>query len=165
MLTAVDFDAALAPLRDGAHREASGADKRPAIQTGMGAVVQIRSDGDVVEARRAMREMSTATMLSSTQAAMVATAISEVARNMLAYAGSGEIEVAALHRGARHGVLVRARDEGPGIADVGLALRSGYSTSERLGLGLPGARRLMDEFEIESALGAGTTVTMRKWAT
>lgn len=82
----------------------------------------------------------------------------------MAYAKRGEITLSPIHQGSnRRGILVIARDEGPGIPDIGLAMQDGYSTSGGLGLGLPGARRLMDEFEIASKLGSGTTVIMKKW--
>ena len=98
-----------------------------------------------------------------TDLALIATAISELARNILTYAGEGEIEVALEEAGARRGLLIVARDQGPGIADVALALQDGYSTSRSLGIGLPGVRRLMDEFEVTSELGSGTQVRATKW--
>jgi serine/threonine-protein kinase RsbT len=94
---------------------------------------------------------------------MIATAISELARNILKYASEGEILVEMVLRGSRSGVVVVARDEGPGIRDVGLAMQDGFSTTASLGLGLPGTRRLMDEFEIVSTPGSGTVVTAIKW--
>jgi serine/threonine-protein kinase RsbT len=94
---------------------------------------------------------------------MIATAVSEVARNILEYAKRGEVVVAVIQRGDRRGLEVLARDQGPGIADVSQAMQDGFSTSRGLGLGLPGSRRLMDDFELESRVGQGTTVTMRKW--
>jgi serine/threonine-protein kinase RsbT len=95
---------------------------------------------------------------------VIATAISEVARNIISYAVSGEVEVAEAGDGHRRGIEVVARDRGPGIADVEHAMQDGYSTGGGLGLGLPGCRRLVDEFSIESSTGGtGTTVTMRKW--
>lgn len=127
-------------------------------------VVTIRMDGDIVDARRAMRELAAPLGFSSAELAMMATAVSELARNILVYAETGEIEISPLEQAHRRGIQVEARDEGPGIADVQLALSDGYSTANSLGLGLPGARRLMDEFEIESQLGVGTVVTLRKWS-
>ena len=94
---------------------------------------------------------------------MIATAVSEIARNIVTYATQGEVTLSEVSAGSRRGVQVLARDEGPGIADIELAMRDGYSTGKSLGLGLPGARRLMDEFEIVSVVGKGTTITMRKW--
>jgi rsbT antagonist protein RsbS len=89
--------------------------------------------------------------------------VSEVARNILEYAKRGEVVVSVVQRGDRRGLEVLARDRGPGIADVSRAMQDGFSTSRGLGLGLPGSRRLMDDFELESKVGLGTTVTMRKW--
>ena len=107
--------------------------------------------------------MASALSFSPSDLTVIAAAISEVARNILSYASRGEVFIQVLQDGKRTGVMVRAQDEGPGIADVGLALLDGYSTSGSLGLGLPGARRLMDEFEIQTEPGKGTVVTMRKW--
>jgi serine/threonine-protein kinase RsbT len=94
---------------------------------------------------------------------MLATAISEVARNITSYAGSGAIRVAVSERDGRRALVVRAEDEGPGIADIERALEDGYSTGRGLGLGLPGARRLMDRLIVESTPGQGTVVEMWKW--
>ena len=126
--------------------------------------VRIETEGDIVVARRKGRELALQVGLSGSDPTLVATAISELARNIVAYAQRGEIVLAAVQGNGRHGLLVIARDDGPGIADVELAMRDGYSTGKSLGLGLPGAKRLMDEFAIESAPGTGTTVTMKKWA-
>ena len=124
--------------------------------------IPIHADGDIVAARQAAREMAARVGFSRTELTVVATAVSEVARNIVRFAESGEIVVELLgepHRGVR----VVARDSGPGIADVERALTDGYSTYNGLGLGLPGARRLMDEFAVISQTGRGTTVTMTKW--
>ena len=99
----------------------------------------------------------------ATDATLIATAISELARNILLYAKSGEIAIAPLERGESRGLTVVARDRGPGIVDTTRAMEDGYSTSGRLGLGLPGVRRLMDEFDLRSHAGEGTTVTVKKW--
>ncbi len=99
----------------------------------------------------------------SSDLAMIATAISELARNILRYARCGEIICRVIEKGGRRGLIVEARDSGPGIADVEMALKDGYSTSGGLGLGLPGARRLMDEFEVTSQSGRGTHVLATKW--
>jgi serine/threonine-protein kinase RsbT len=93
----------------------------------------------------------------------IATAISEVARNIIEYAGTGQMALTVLDDRGAQGMQIVARDNGPGIADVELALRDGYSSAGSLGLGLPGARRLMDELEVSAPLGRGTTITMRKW--
>ena len=125
--------------------------------------ITIRSDDDVVAARREARELAASLGFEPTDLTLLATAISEVARNITAYAGEGEIVVSVRNNGGRLGIRVVARDAGPGIDDVDLALRDGYSTGEGLGLGLPGARRLVDEFAIDTEPGRGTVVTMVKW--
>lgn len=126
--------------------------------------VPIRSDADVVAARQEGSALAARLGFSTSNLALIATAISEVARNMANYARQGEIILDIVEKDNRRGIIVVARDEGPGIADVALAMRDGYSTSGGLGLGLPGARRVMDEFEIVSEVGKGTVVTMKKWA-
>jgi serine/threonine-protein kinase RsbT len=125
--------------------------------------VPIASDQDVVVARHKGRSLATELGFSASDSTLLATAISELARNIVSYAGRGEIVLRATHNSDRPGVMVVARDNGPGIASVEQALRDGYSTSGSLGLGLPGVRRLVDEFEIVSEVGQGTTVTVRKW--
>ena len=109
------------------------------------------------------RELATELGFSRTDGTLVATAISEVARNIVSHAGEGEIELSPVFEPRRYGLVVVARDSGPGIRDVESAMRDGYSTRGSLGLGLPGARRLMDEFAIDSEPGRGTVVTMKKW--
>ena len=126
--------------------------------------VPIQHDGDIVTARQKGRELAAASGLSMTDQTLIATAISEVARNIVVYAGRGEVVLVPLRERGRRGVMVVARDEGPGIANPDLAMRDGYSTGNTLGMGLPGARRLMDEFELSTAVGKGTIVTMKKWA-
>lgn len=126
-------------------------------------LVTIGSDTDIVTARQQGRALASLLGFSSTEATLVATAISELARNIVLYAAQGEIAVKVVHDGDKRGLVVVARDEGPGIADVRRATMGGYSTSGGLGLGLSGVRRLMDDFEIISELGKGTTVTARKW--
>jgi serine/threonine-protein kinase RsbT len=125
--------------------------------------VPIESDADVVSARQRGRELAAELGFSGSDLTVIATAISEVARNIIAYAHSGELALHLVNGAGRRGIVVVARDEGPGIPDVEQALQDGYSTGDSLGLGLPGARRLMDEFEIVSEVGRGTTVTMTKW--
>jgi anti-sigma regulatory factor (Ser/Thr protein kinase) len=100
---------------------------------------------------------------SATDLTLIATAISEIARNIVKFADHGEIVITAVSESGRRGVTVVGRDVGPGIPDPALALQDGYSTYHGLGLGLPGARRLMDHLEIVSVPGEGTTVTMEKW--
>ena len=123
----------------------------------------VGADVDIVTARQKGRELAAQCGLSSTDLAVVATAISELARNIVRYAVRGEIILRAVENGTKRGIEVVATDDGPGISDVPLALQDGYSTSGGLGLGLPGVRRLMDEFDIVSRFGKGTTVTVRKW--
>jgi serine/threonine-protein kinase RsbT len=125
--------------------------------------VEVSSDADVVAAREKGRELSAQLGFSSIDLTLIVTAISEVARNILLYADKGEI-ILGLQDDGQRGIVVTARDEGPGIPDVELAMRDSYSTGNGLGLGLPGARRLMDEFAIESEISKGTTIVMKKWA-
>ncbi|MBI4263458.1 MAG: anti-sigma regulatory factor [Acidobacteria bacterium] len=125
-------------------------------------LVPIRDETDIVTARQRGRELAAAHGFSKTEQTLIATAISEVARNILAYARRGEIVLATSEHQSRPCIVVVARDEGPGIQDVDVAMREGYSTSNGLGMGLPGAKRLMDAFDVVSAVGKGTTVTMRK---
>jgi serine/threonine-protein kinase RsbT len=125
--------------------------------------VEIAGDVDVIQARRAGRALASTLGFSSSDLVVVPTAISELARNILRYAGRGEITIEAVQGGWRSGIRVVATDSGPGIADVALALQDGYSSSGSLGLGLPGVRRLVDEFAIHSTLGEGTVVQMVKW--
>jgi serine/threonine-protein kinase RsbT len=125
--------------------------------------VAITRDADIVTARQKGRDLAAAAGFAGSDLTIIATAISELARNIVLYAQTGEIVLDVIEGSGRRGILVVARDEGPGIADIEQAMRDGFSTGNSLGLGLPGARRLMDEFEIVSELGKGTTVTMRKW--
>jgi serine/threonine-protein kinase RsbT len=125
--------------------------------------VPISSDADIVIARQQGRALAERIGFTGSNLAVVATAISEVARNIVEYAKRGEIVLKAVNLGGRQGLTVMARDQGPGIPDIALAMQDGYSTAKGLGLGLPGARRLMDEFEIISKVGRGTTVTLKKW--
>ena len=118
-----------------------------------------------MSARQTGRRMAAELGFTASQLTMIATAISELARNVMTYAGSGEVRLQLRENGAKRGILVVAQDEGPGIEDIEAAMQDGFSTGSSLGLGLPGARRLMDEFEIVSAPGQGTTVTATKWAT
>jgi serine/threonine-protein kinase RsbT len=126
--------------------------------------VPIRHETDIVSARQKGRELAAAGGFSQTEQTLIATAISEVARNIVVYAREGEIILTPLEGRGRRGIMVVARDDGPGIQDLELAMRAGYSTTRSLGLGLPGAKRLMDEFDLASTPGQGTTVTMKKWA-
>jgi serine/threonine-protein kinase RsbT len=126
--------------------------------------IAIESDADIVSARQQARRLAAEVELSSTDQTLLATAISEVARNITAYATSGAVDLGVISQDSgRRGIQVVARDEGPGIEDLERALQDGYTSANGLGLGLPGARRLVDEFEIESAPGRGTTVTLIMW--
>jgi serine/threonine-protein kinase RsbT len=127
-------------------------------------VIPIESDGDVVTARQRARELAGAVALTSTDQTLLATAISEVARNITTYAKRGEVVLSLVRDSdGRRGIRVVARDKGPGIENVELAMRDGFTTGDGLGLGLPGARRLVDDFIIETAPGKGTTVTLVMW--
>jgi serine/threonine-protein kinase RsbT len=126
-------------------------------------VVPVRTEADVVTARESGRAIASEVGFLRSNLVLVTTAISEVARNIVRYAGSGSVEFAPLHDGLRAGILVVARDRGPGIGDIARAMEIGYSTGRGLGLGLPACQTLMDDFEISSSAGEGTTVTMRKW--
>lgn len=125
--------------------------------------ILIAGDADVVTARSRAKDLAVALGFSRTDQTVVAAAVSEIARNIVAYAGRGEVSLSARRVDGRWGLVVVARDEGPGIPDLEQALTDGYSTAGSLGVGLPGARRLMDSLEIESELGRDTTVTMLKW--
>jgi serine/threonine-protein kinase RsbT len=128
-----------------------------------GQAIVIARDTNIVEARAAARDLATRIGFTPTDQVLIATAVSEIARNIVAYAGAGEMVMSVVEDRFRRGLQVVARDRGPGIADLRLAMQDGYSGSGSLGLGLPGSRRLMDEFIVESALGKGTTIIMRKW--
>ena len=125
--------------------------------------IDITSDEDVVPARAQGRALATELGFSKTEGTLIATAISEIARNILVHAGTGQVTLHPAYEARRYGVVVEAQDSGPGIRDVDAALREGYGTGNGLGLGLPGVHRIMDEFEIETAVGHGTTVRMTKW--
>jgi serine/threonine-protein kinase RsbT len=127
--------------------------------------VRINSDQDIVVARQKGRSLAMALGFSSGDATLLATAISELARNIVSYAKTGDIVVKVIHGSSNSGIGIQvvARDSGPGIADVQQALRDGFSTSGSLGLGLPGVMRLVDEFHIASVESQGTTVSIKKW--
>lgn len=126
--------------------------------------VRIRASTDIVTARQEGRTLASLAGFSNSNLAIIATAISEVARNIVEYAKEGEVIITLVTDAHKRGVKIVASDDGPGIADISAAMRDGYSTGHGLGIGLPGARRLMDEFEITSELSKGTTVIMKKWA-
>jgi serine/threonine-protein kinase RsbT len=125
--------------------------------------VHINSDQDIVAARQQGRALAVRVGFSAGDATLIATAISELARNIITYAKKGEIRLSEVNGSPKRGIQVVASDRGPGIADVKQALRDGFSTSGSLGLGLPGVMRLVDEFEIVSEPGCGTTVKVKKW--
>ena len=127
------------------------------------ALVAINSAADIVTARQKGRTMATELGFDGSELTLIATAISEVARNIVMHAKRGEIIISTISQGSRRGMQIVARDEGPGIKDIAKAMQYGYSTNRGLGVGLPGAKWLMDDFEIESKIGKGTTVIMRKW--
>lgn len=126
-------------------------------------VVAINNPDDIVNARKAGHQLALDLGFSLTDVTMIATAISEIARNITSYAGRGAVRVMVAERENREALVVRAEDDGPGIADVERAMEDGYSTGRGLGMGLPGARRLMDRLVVESALGKGTVIEMWKW--
>lgn len=128
-----------------------------------GAPLVIATDSDVVQARQRARVLAGEAGFSVGDQTVIAAAISEIARNILMYARRGTVTLSVERNGDRDGLIVVAQDQGPGIVDIPRALQDGFSTSGGLGLGLPGARRLMDEFDVDSEPGRGTTVTMKKW--
>lgn len=125
--------------------------------------IKVSTDADVVRARQAARELVNGLGFSLTDLTRIATAISEVGRNIITFAGQGKVILTLELSGSRPALVVQAIDEGPGIEDLREAMKDGYATGEGLGLGLPGARRLMDEFAISSEAGRGTQVTMKKF--
>lgn len=125
--------------------------------------VPIDSEVQILTARREARSLAARLGFWSVEQSFIAMAISEAALNILQYAGTGEIILDVIEKNDTKGILVLARDEGPGISDIELAMQEGYSTGGGAGLGLAGAKRLMDEFDIVSEIGKGTTVRMVKW--
>ena len=130
---------------------------------GDGEHLTISAEGDVVAARQAARTLAAKIGFSTTDQTIIATAVSEITRNILEHANRGELVLGRVQKGDEQGISIVAGDQGPGIADISLAMQDGYSTKGELGLGLSGAKRLMDEFDIISEAGKGTTVTMKKW--
>ena len=125
--------------------------------------ILIKDEYDIVNARSAGKQIAAEIGLGLVDQSRIATAVSELARNMVVYATSGVIALHQLDDGVRRGLEIMAVDSGPGIADIEMAMRDGYTTGGGLGVGLPGTKRLMDEFEIDSEVGKGTTITIRKW--
>jgi serine/threonine-protein kinase RsbT len=125
--------------------------------------LDIRTSDDVVRVRQQVRTRAVEAGLSLVDQTKIITAASELARNALDYAGGGMVLIEMAEEGGRRGVRLTFADQGPGIADIGLALKDGYTTGNGLGLGLSGARRLSNEFSIESKVGEGTKVTIARW--
>jgi serine/threonine-protein kinase RsbT len=130
---------------------------------GDGERLEVVSDQDVVRVRQLVRTVAVKVKLSLVDQTKLVTAASELARNTLVYGGGGSVEVFRVDNGRRQGIKIVFADQGPGIADLDLALTDGYTTGGGLGLGLSGARRLVDEFDIDTAVGQGTTITVTKW--
>ena len=125
--------------------------------------VAINSAADIVTARQKGRTLALELGFDGSDLTLIATAISEVARNIVTHAKSGEITLTSANHGNRRGIQIVAHDKGPGIKDITKAMQYGYSTNKGLGVGLPGAKWLMDEFDIDSQVGKGTTVILKKW--
>lgn len=127
------------------------------------ASVAISSAADIVVARQKGRELAASVGFNGCDLTLIATAISEIARNIIDHAANGQVIISPANHGNRRGIQVVARDKGPGIKDVDRAMQYGFSTNRGLGVGLPGAKSLMDEFKVESKVGKGTTIIMKKW--
>ena len=125
--------------------------------------IPIKEENDIVAARRTVREFAVQAGFTATDVTRIVTAASELARNIFKYAGEGVMRWHMIDAGSRSGIELQFIDQGPGIADTNLAMEGGYSTGGGLGLGLPGAKRLADELDVQTAAGKGTTVTLRKW--
>jgi serine/threonine-protein kinase RsbT len=125
--------------------------------------VAISTEGDIVAARRAVRALAVELGFGLTDVTRIVTAASELARNIFKYGGGGVMRWRLVEDGGRPGIELQFIDQGPGIADIDLAMQEGYSTGRGLGLGLPAAKRLVDEMDIRSAIGAGTQITLKKW--
>jgi|SRR5581483_25974 serine/threonine-protein kinase RsbT len=132
--------------------------------TGKDVRVEISSSLDIVTARQEARALAQTLGFEGSELTLIAAAISEIARNIVDFARRGEIILGGIQKGPRRGIQIVARDQGPGIPNLAKAMQYGYSTRRRAGAGLPGAKWLMDEFNIQSNVGKGTTVTMKKWA-
>ena len=125
--------------------------------------VTVNSAADIVTAREKGRALAVELGFIGSDLTMIATAISEVARNIVDHAKKGKIMLAPIRNGHTRGISVVAKDEGPGIANIPLAMQYGYSSRQGLGVGLPGAKWLMDDFKIDTKIGKGTMITMKKW--
>lgn len=128
-------------------------------------VTAIRSDLDIVTARTVARDIARMQGFGAIDQARIATAVSELARNIFLYAQTGDVTARTIEQNGRKGIELQFRDDGPGITDLDQAMQDGFTTSRGMGKGLPGARRLMDDFDIKTQAGAGTTITCRKWRT
>ena len=126
-------------------------------------VMQIVRDQDVVPFRNRVKEVAVKIKMGLVNQTKLITAASELVRNMLKYANGGDIAIEVISKGRENGIRLTFVDKGPGISDIALAMQDGYSTGKSLGLGLPGAKRLVSEFNIKSETGKGTTVTIIKW--
>ena len=126
-------------------------------------IISVTTSGDIVAVRHAVRRQAVKINLSLVDQTKIVTAASELARNMLIYGGGGEVTLEVLQQGVRHGLRVHFVDDGPGIPDIDLALRDGFTSGHGMGLGLGGAKRLVNEFNLESAPGKGTRVTITRW--
>lgn len=123
----------------------------------------IENERDIVTIRHSGRDLARRLGFGTVDQARITTAISELARNILLYAGSGEICIGQVVEGEKNGLMITAEDKGPGIADIRRAMEDGYTTSGGLGVGLPGIRRLMDSFDIRSKAHEGAKITVIKW--
>ena len=133
------------------------------MQTESDDTMPLRTSDDVVRVRQAVRARAVAIGFSLVDQTKIVTAASELARNTVDYGGGGEMRIEVLRNGQRRGVRLTFSDSGPGIRDIDQAMRDGYTTGNGLGLGLSGAKRLCNEFDIKSAPGSGTTVTIARW--
>lgn len=125
--------------------------------------IGVRAADDIIKARQLVRDTAIAQGLSLVDQTKLVTAASEIARNTLVHGGGGEMRLETLNDGTRRGIRITFSDQGPGIADIALAMKDGFSTAGGLGLGLGGSKRLVNEFNIESESGKGTTVTILRW--
>jgi serine/threonine-protein kinase RsbT len=126
-------------------------------------ILPVRSEMDVVQVRQTVRAWAAELAFGLVDQTKVVTAASELARNTLRHGGGGEMLIEALNDGVKRGVRLTFTDKGPGIADITMAMRDGFTTGSGLGMGLPGTRRLVNEFNVVSRIGEGTTVTIVKW--
>ncbi|MCD2166154.1 anti-sigma regulatory factor [Comamonas koreensis] len=125
--------------------------------------VPLRSEADIVASRQVVRKLAVQLKFSLVDQTKMITAASELSRNTVVYGGGGEMEWALLVDGIKQGLRLRFRDQGPGIPDMGLALKDGWTSGNGMGLGLSGSKRLVHEFELESTVGVGTCVSVTRW--